>query len=668
MKQFSPLSLSLVVLSALAVGGAVLAQQPPNAQTPPAAYEPRLMPPPGIPIPDATRTELTAGVAELAKEIEGLKTSLKSRPELLAYLPDVEIYHKAVSWALDLNEFFSEREFDAARAELKEGMARAKALGEGKTPWMEQTGPVVFAYRSRIDDSLQPYGLVIPADYKPGGPPRRLDYFFHGRGEKLSELAFINDRSRSPGEFTPEGAFVVHPYGRFCNANRFAGEADTFEVLANIKKRFPIDENRLVVRGFSMGGASAWGYTVHHADMWVAAAPGAGFSETAEFTQAFRPGKTPPPWYEQTLWHLYDATDYAINLTHCPTVAYSGEIDGQKQAADRMVDATKAEGMTLKHVIGPKTGHQYHPDSKKEINAFIDAAIAKGKETMPNHVQFTTWTLAYPNLYWVRLEGLEEHWKRARVDATVENGVLTAKTENVSSISFVRPDIRQVVLDGVTVGFSGRYIKDPKTKQWRIARIGENYPGKRPGLQGPIDDAFMGKPILFVRPTGTPLTPELGAWTKKRMEQAIFAWKKFYRGEVKVVDDTSLQGRGGVRNSHLILWGDTQSNSVLREMAGKLPFRWDAKGMQLGNKTYANNQYAPVFIYPNPTPSERGNYIVVNSGYTFIDFSAGSNADHCPKLPDWAILDTTIPGPIRTPGQVTAAGFFDENWKLSEQK
>jgi hypothetical protein len=103
---------------------------------------------------------------------------------------------------------------------------------------------------------------------------------------------------------------------------------------------------------------------VHHAGLWAAAAPGAGFAETPDFLKVFQNEKLKPTWYEQKLWHLYDCTDWAANLYHCPTVAYSGGNDKQKQAADIMATAMAKVGMELVHIIGPKTGHSYHPDAK----------------------------------------------------------------------------------------------------------------------------------------------------------------------------------------------------------------------------------------------------------------------------------------------------------------
>src|SRR3954469_6139079 len=318
----------------------------------------RPVPPKGAVISPQDRDALGEGLTDLGEQIGNLRTNLK--PPQLALLPDAQIFFNAVRYAVTYNEIFNAtNEVAAARAALKQGLERAAELKDGKAPWISATGLVVRGYVSKLDDSVQPYGLVIPASYQSKGAHRfRLDVWFHGRDEKLSELNFLTQRQKSPGEFVPENAFVLHTYGRFCNGQRFAGEVDVFEALDAVRKQYPIDENRLVVRGFSLGGAACWHIAVHHAGLWAAAAPGAGFSETADFLKVFQKEVVKPTWYEQKLWHWYDATDYALNLFNCPVVAYSGEIDKQKQAADIMAKAMAAEGLVLEHIIGPNTPHR----------------------------------------------------------------------------------------------------------------------------------------------------------------------------------------------------------------------------------------------------------------------------------------------------------------------
>src|SRR5437868_7299198 len=117
------------------------------------------IPPPGNEISTADRAELEKGAAVLSKEIEDVRSALKDRPNLLALLPDVQIYHKAVDWPLRYHELIDVKK---ARLALQHGMERAKQLRAGQTPWVVNGG--VRAYVSKIDRSIQPYLVMMPAD------------------------------------------------------------------------------------------------------------------------------------------------------------------------------------------------------------------------------------------------------------------------------------------------------------------------------------------------------------------------------------------------------------------------------------------------------------------------------------------------------------------------
>ena len=230
----------------------------------------------GIPVPAADRAELETGLAHLQASIANLKPG--------PLLPDVLIYSEAVRFSLQYNEFFKPAEIAAAKVLLQQGEERAAQLAAGQAPWTTATGLVVRGYVSKIDKSVQPYGLVVPPSYSPTAPHRwRLDTWFHGRDEALTQVNFLTARQKSAGEFTPRDTIVLHLYGRYCNASKFAGEVDLFEALDAVKRNYPIDENRILVRGFSMGGASVWHFAAHYPGLWAAASPGAGFAESAQF-------------------------------------------------------------------------------------------------------------------------------------------------------------------------------------------------------------------------------------------------------------------------------------------------------------------------------------------------------------------------------------------------
>jgi len=539
----------------------------------------------------------------------------------------------------------------------------------------------VRGYVSKIDGSVQPYGLVVPASYQPAASTRhRLDVWCHGRGVTLTELNFVEGRLRSPGEFTPPNAFVLHLYGRYCNANKFAGEIDCLEALAHVEKHYPIDENRRVIRGFSMGGAACWQFAVHYPSLWAAAAPGAGFSETADFLKVFQKETVQPTWYEKKLWHLYDCTDYANNLFNLPTVAYSGEKDNQKQAADMMAAAMKKEGLSLVHLIGPGMGHQYHPKTKQELNQRIDHIVAQGRKAVPEHVRFATWTLRYNRSFWVIVDELAQHWERADVEARTRPDGFAVETKNVTGFTLTfgpgenpvaDPARAMVAIDKQepipTKGLPDRSctahfrLKDGKWE--KVERADDGTLHKRHGLQGPIDDAFMDS-FLIVRPTGQARHAKIGAWTQAEMTRAIDHWRKQFRGEARVKNDSDVTD-ADVGAHNLILWGDPASNQVLAKIADRLPIRWDADTIHVGKDRFDASHHATVLIYPNPLNPKR--YVVLNSGFTFRDYDYLNNARQVPKLPDYAVIDVQTPPSPRAPGAVVTAGFFDERWQLPQK-
>ena len=659
----------------------------------------RRVPKVGIEVPPDDREALEDPLSRLAGAISRLEA--RKDPKIASLLPDVQIFHKAVHDALKYQEFFDPKDIAKAKHQLEEGLARADALFKGEAPWASRTGLVVRGYVSKIDGSVQPYGLVVPTTYTTLSPHRyRLDLWFQGRAETGGEVNFIDTRERQPGTFTPADTIVLHPYGRYCNAYKFAGEVDVLEALEDVKRKYKVDEDRISVRGFSMGGAAAWQFAVHYSDRWFAANPGAGFSETPRFLKVFQDEAVEPTWYEKTLWHLYDCTDYAANLLQCPTVAYSGELDGQKQAADVMDEALRAEEVRLVHIIGPATKHAYHPEARKEVERRIDSIAAAGRKRIFRSVDFVTYTLKYNKMSWVIIDAMGEHWARASVRARlVGDSAVEVVTRNVTALTLDMPPGWCPLDPAATVLLSIDSVEVPVPRPrsdrswhvelvkvanvWEARRAAVVPPSphatatsaptpipslapldtvlrKKHDLQGPIDDAFMDS-FIVVRPTGASKYPKVGEWAKKEGDRAVEHWRRHFRGEARVKDDSAIND-ADIASSNLILWGDPESNAVLKKIADKLPIRWEGDRVVAGPKSFPADTHAPILIFPNPLNPSR--YVVLNSGFTFRDYDYLNNARQVPKLPDWAIVDVTTPPDARKPGKVVAADFFGEAWEL----
>jgi pimeloyl-ACP methyl ester carboxylesterase len=617
-------------------------------------------PPPVVPSEEEKRV-IEQKITELASRVAALAG--KAAPDLVA---DVDVYRKAGEYILRFPEEFATKAFIAdTLSVLDRGLQRARELEAGAPSWPKQKGHVVRAYVSRIDGSVQPYGVTIPASYD-SRTPVRLDIWQHGTNRTMNEVAFIMQQE-SDRPIPPEQDYIqIEPLGRTNVSYRWAGEADMFESLASVQRHYNIDSKRIVLRGFSMGGASSWHLGLHHPGRWAAIEAGAGYTETRVYGK-----RQDLPPFQQAMLHYYDAVDYALNAFNTPTVGYGGEVDAQLQASVNIREQLGKEGFRFQQdgpfrwttpdlralfLIGPKTAHSWHPDSKAESSAFIAKALL-GADQPRDHVRFVTYTTRFNKADWVTVEGLEQTYERSDVEArrSGDGKRYDVTTKNVSRLAFEAPRAT-FTIDGQTLEAGARPSFEKRNGKWM--RTTSNGGGLRKvhALQGPVDDAFM-EAFLCVRPTGTPWNAQTQEYAKKTLD--LFAWNfaKWLRGDIRVKDDRAVTS-DDIANHNLILFGDPGSNSVIAKVIGKLPMRWSKSEIAIGTQTFAAADHVPVLIYPNPLNPQR--YVVLNSGHTFgeADFR-GTNAWLYPRIGDYGVL--------KADGEIVTSGFFDESWRLKSQ-
>ncbi len=608
-------------------------------------------------LPEPTKKNLQDRI----EEVEKFSAPIQDNP----LFADVDVYRKAVEFALKHNEFYGEGDIKKAQACLTMARNRAESLAKGDTPWKDQTGLVVRGYTSSIDGSSQPYGLVIPKDLDLS-KPQPLYIWLHGRGDKATDMHFIHERSTKTGQISPDDAIVLHPFGRQCIGFKSAGEIDVLDAIEAVKQQYNIDDRRIVLMGFSMGGAGCWHIGAHYADDFVAMSPGAGFAETARY-QKLKKEDYPAP-YEQTLWKVYDVPNYTTNLFNLPVVAYSGENDKQIQAARVMEEAFEKEGQKLTHLIGPKMGHKYAPETLEQILAMVKAAREEGQAEYPQNVTIQTPTLRYGKMHWVELLELTRHWEDSRVGALWKSDdELYIVTRNVAKMK-IDPGTHQkfnIEIDGekfdVALDGQDAIILSKKDGQWQV--ILNDTPSdelvKSPGLQGPIDDALM-SPFLVVLPSGKASNKQVQRWIDFEVKHLADRWQALFRGKLRTKLDKDVTDED-IQNYNLICFGTPESNSVIGKTIGKLPLSWDEKEISLGKHQVDAANHVPLMIYPNPLNQQK--YVVLNSGPTFRENHDRTNSLQNPKLPDWALIDIRQDPDGNAPGKVVAADFFDEAWQ-----
>lgn len=624
------------------------------------------------PAPAEQAAALTAKLKELQAAVETLRAQ-DPNPYLLA---DVEVYAKGVDWALRHNEFYSPKLVAAALVQLDRGLARAKILTDGKATWDQQPGSLVRGYYSAIEGSVQPYVVKLPPSFA-GREKERwpLHIHLHGRGDQLNEINFIaqHDEHSVPAEQT---WIQLDVFGRTNNGYRWAGETDVLEAFNAVKKRYRIDPKRVVLRGFSMGGAGSWHLGLHYPSLWCSVGPGAGF---VDFYKYQKVTEKLPEYQDQTL-KIYDAVDYALNAANVPVVTYGGELDPQLAASTEMVAAAKALDVQIEQLIGPQTGHKFDPESLAKYMAFHLAAQEKGRPTFPGlkEFRFVTYTPRYNTIEGLQIEELLFPYQQTLVEGKLDtDNVMHITTKNVAVLKIARDVADNVSIDGSLHNLTSAAEGLLPEVYFRSGGSGWDVMGydssltfnknldrrKRKGLQGPIDDAFM-EPFVCVRPTGTPWSEAHAAWAKWTLDRFEQEFDQFLRGKIVIVDDTAVTPEM-IRDKHLILFGDPGSNKLIGQLHKQLPVKWTEATVTVNGQEHAANEHAAVLIYPNPMNLRR--YVVLNSGHTFhaTEFKA-SNAQLYPRLGDIAVVKFQEAPAGGYQEQTVWGGIFNNSWRLPQ--
>jgi len=648
---------TVIVLS----GSAPLPAQPKKPVPPPAVTQ-------------AEKDDLAARATKLRTQVVELSATAKG--PLARQLVDLEIFAKGVEWAVRHDEYPVANSVKTIQQTAELGEKRIAAFRSGGAESLATApGRTVLGYRSKVDDAVQPYAVTLPRDFDAKVSKRwPLYVVLHGRSNDVNEAVFIRQNEGKPA---PENQTWIQldVHGRGNNAYRWAGETDVLEAMADVIRRFTIDERRVTLWGFSMGGAGAWHLGLHHPGRWASVGAGAGFTDFYRYQKV----TTPFPSPQDEMLRIYDAVGYAMNLSDVPFITYGGEVDPQLLASQLMQEEAKLAEAPLEAIVGPMMGHKFDPASEKTFQAFLVKHNQAGRPqpSERTRLRFATWTLKYNQCDWLTIEEQSEPYERSVVESELDGETLKLETLNVAALSVDRGIANEIAIDGsdpvdLNAAGAGRlpdvvFVKGDKG--WEALDYDDSIdfqanPGqrKRHNLQGPIDDAFMER-FVCVRGTGTPWSPALQKWADWALARHEREFDKWMRATVRTVADEALTDPE-IEDSNLILFGDPGSNTVLARILEKLPIEWTRDKFTVAGKDYDSASHGPVLIFPNPLNPKR--YVVLNSGHTFHEkeFRA-SNAQLYPRLGDIAVIEFSAADDGKTYRETPVfSQYFNSEWKL----
>lgn len=514
-------------------------------------------------------------------------------------------------------------------------------------------GPQVLTFHSDADDTEQPYALYIPKNYDPA-KKYPLVIMLHGAGSNHRlALRRVFGKSNAAGETDVEASryfpewkdvdyIVASPLARGTMGYQGIAEKDVYDVLADVKKRFTIDEDRTYLTGLSMGGGGTLHIGLTRPDIWAALAPVC---------------PAPPAGTEI----------YAPNALNIPMHFFHGD---QDQAVN--VNVSRDWVKRLKE-IGTQVKYEEYPGVNHDswVNAYRDGFIFTWfdqfkRNRFPDQVRLSTARYKYNRAYWVTIDQFQTSGATASIDAKfTATNELQITTQGVDAFTlslqghpkFVSGQPLQVIING---GKKQRFQSTDNLSmhflagKWNIGRIQKDHAAKQPGMEGPISEAFSSRHI-YVYGTGGNASPE-EITERRRVAEEAADWAQYrgaFLGRVmyfpRVAADTEVRP-SDFESSNLILFGTKETNAIIQKFSDKLPLHLDPS---------ATKSFGLFYIYP-----VNGHYVAVSSG---IPWWTGQLVQGYRWMPPAALRlqdfkDFYLFKELSS--QVLTEGYFDQQWKV----
>ncbi|MBT1710666.1 prolyl oligopeptidase family serine peptidase [Fulvivirgaceae bacterium PWU5] len=513
-------------------------------------------------------------------------------------------------------------------------------------------GPQVMTFFSSIDDTEQPYGLYLPPNYDET-KKYPLVMMLHGAGSnhRLS-LRRVFGKSNANGENDVEATLyfpkwkdvdyiVASPYARGTMGYQGVAEHDVYDVLADVKKRFSIDEDRTYLTGLSMGGGGTLWIGLTHPDIWAAMFPVC---------------PAPPRGTD----------DLAGNALNVPMFFHHGDQDSAVPVAvsREWTKKLKELGVNVEYTEYPGVNHNSWENAYKDEAAF-DWFKKYTRQKFPDRVLYNSRNYKYNHAYWVTLDQLTPG-TLATIDAafTAPNQ-LTIKTTALGAFTlqltghpkFDAAKPLQVTLDGkkVKVTTAPTLSFQLQAGKWVATKYEAPAAAKKPGAEGPISAAFGERHVYVYGTAGNPSEAEL----KARMDIATQAanwsvYRNAFLGRImvfpRVVSDKEVRP-SDFQSSNLILFGTRETNTLVEKYSDRLPVELKA----------GTTDYGLFYVLPID-----GRYVVINSGLPWWAMNKQTQFAFAPvavatlgEFKDFALFKGS-------PGTIVSDGYFDNNWKLAD--
>ncbi|MFC5044758.1 alpha/beta hydrolase-fold protein [Aquimarina hainanensis] len=240
----------------------------------------------------------------------------------------------------------------------KEFEKKFNVFKQGTDPYKGISGPYRRAFKSKYDQSYQPYSIKLPENYDPAKKYPLL-VFLHGSGRDEQGLL---KKARSNGKFIEIAPLARDLYNAYAYEE---SQRDIVEAIEAVTSSFSVDRSRMIIGGFSMGGYGALRAFYEHPELYKGVAVFAGHPNLAN------------EWLDEEHPNFLE-DKYLTPFIGVPLFIYHGKKDAglDVRLIEEMSDKLKKIGGKVTCSIVADKGHEY-PDTFTNTKYFnwLDSLI-----------------------------------------------------------------------------------------------------------------------------------------------------------------------------------------------------------------------------------------------------------------------------------------------------
>jgi poly(3-hydroxybutyrate) depolymerase len=581
------------------------------------------------------------------------------------------------------------RDWDFVRRQLTSARAYADKLAAGQDPYRGVTGVLVKAYRADFDGLLQPYALYVPrGEPPPGGWP--LVVALHGAySDHKLNLRRTFGKSNRAGESDEEASrnevafpdvpmIVVAPFGRGeLMGFQGLGEDDVLQVIADVRRAYAVDGDRVYLTGLSMGGEGTWHIGLRHPDLFAAIVPVCGITDARHWVS----GET-SALFDATLLALTTPLAIAENASNQQVIFYHGDVDPTVPVAQSRAMAERFRqlgwlGKNVRYHELPGVNHFAWEASYRDGELFKQLAGIR-RDPFPARVIFKTPSLRHNKAYWLRIDQMEHGLALAEITGERAQDAFTVQVKNVAAFSLLLDPKVVPAARPITVRAGGAVIyRGAPRPSLTFARAGAGWsavPSPPPtasssqpdhGSSGLFSRArARERPHIYVY--GTAARPETVA-AYRALAGAMADWGTGVRAHFAVKSDQEITADDLARFD-LVLIGGARANAIARRAAGAgagaaLAVDDRADRLSAGGLTLTDPDRAYRLACPNPNAP--GHSLLIYGADTerglarFARFAKGNAASWGPESNlDYVIYDGA--------GQIRLSGVFRDRCAIGQ--